>query len=197
MKFNPAILKVVITGALATASVMVHAAEGAAVANPPVEKKAKYAVVDMQNIILNVSEGKEARNQLEKEIKAKEAALTKQKEELDKMNGEWKNQAPLLSEDARFKKQQEFQEKFMSLRNEEMTFQAEIKRKEQQATQKIAMAVTELVNKMAKDRGYTMVFETNSAGLLYLESPIDITKDVVAAYEEKSSKDKGVKTSKK
>jgi len=177
-------------------SSMVWAADGAAVANPDSgEKKGRYAVVDMQNVILNVSEGKDARSQLEKEIKAKEAALMKQKEELDKMNADWKNQAPLLSEDARFKKQQEFQEKFMGLRNEEMSFQAEIKRKEQQATQKIAIAVTELVNKMAKDKGFAMVFETNSSGLLYLENPVDITKDVIAAFEAKSGKD--VKTSKK
>ena len=80
----------------------------------------KFGVVDMQQVILSVEEGKTARSQLEAEIKAKESELGKQKEELDKMNNEWKNQAALLSEDARMKKQQEFQEKFMTLRNAEM-----------------------------------------------------------------------------
>ncbi len=196
MKLSSRFMHLALAVSCVMGSSMVWAADGAAVANPDSgEKKGRYAVVDMQNVILNVSEGKDARSQLEKEIKAKEAALMKQKEELDKMNADWKNQAPLLSEDARFKKQQEFQEKFMGLRNEEMSFQAEIKRKEQQATQKIAIAVTELVNKMAKDKGFAMVFETNSSGLLYLENPVDITKDVIAAFEAKSGKD--VKTSKK
>ena len=152
---------------------------------------ARYAVVDMQSVILNVNEGKEARAKLEKEIKEKEAELTKSKEELDKMNNEWKTQAPLLSEAARLKKQQEFQEKFVELRTREMDFQKEIKGKEQMATQKIAVAVTKLVNELAKSRGYEMVFETSSAGLLYLKDPYDLTKEVTDAYEAQSKKEKG------
>ena len=155
---------------------------------------ARYAVVDMQSVILNVSEGKEAREKLEKEIKEKEKELTKAKEELDKMNGEWKTQAPLLSESARLKKQQEFQEKFVELRTREMDFQKEIKGKEQLATQKIAVTVTKLVNDMAKSRGYEMVFETSSAGLLYLKDPYDMTKEITDAYEAKSKKEKGAGT---
>ena len=142
----------------------------------------KFGVVDMQQVILSVEEGKTARAQLEAEIKAKEQELGKQKEELDKLNNEWKNQAALLSEDARMKKQQEFQEKFMGLRNSEMEFQANIKRKEQKATQQIAMKVAQLVDKIGKAKKLTGVFETNSAGLLYLESPVDLTQEVITEY---------------
>jgi len=142
----------------------------------------KFGVVDMQQVILTVEEGKAARAALEKEIKAKEAELGKQKEELDKMNGEWKNQAALLSEDARMKKQAEFQEKFMTLRNAEMEFQANIKRKEQKATQAIAMKVAQVVDQLARKRTLTGVFEANSAGLLYLECPVDLTQDVITEY---------------
>src|SRR4051794_13175511 len=106
-------------------------------AAPVALAQARYGVVDMQQVILSVEEGKAARAALEKEIKAKEAELQKSKEDLDKMNKEWKDQAALLSEDARLKKQQEFQEKFLALRNSEMEFQANIKRKEQKATQQI------------------------------------------------------------
>lgn len=145
----------------------------------------KFAIIDMQKIILTVNEGKAARSKLEKEIKKKESELQKQKKELDKLNKAWKEQAPLLSESARIKKQQEFQEKFINLRNQEMTFQAEIKRKEQQATQDIAIKVTKLASDIAKTNKYDMVFETSSSGLIYLKDPIDITTKVVSAYEKK------------
>ena len=159
-------------------------------------KKSKYAVINMQQIILNVEEGKKARSALEVEIKAKEKELMTKKKELDKMNKDWKSQAPLLSESARFKKQQEFQEKFMALRNDEMAFQQEIKRKEQKATQKIAVKITKLVDKYAKSKGYEMVFETSSAGLVYLKDPVDITKEIITAYTS-SSKGKEKSTAKK
>lgn len=148
----------------------------------PALAQAKFGVVDMQQVILSVEEGKQARAALEKEIKAKEAELLKQKEELDKMNKDWKDQAALLSEDARLKKQQEFQEKFLSLRNAEMEFQANIKRKEQKATQQIAMKVAGVVDALARSKKLTGVFETNSAGLLYLDQPVDLTQDVITEY---------------
>ncbi len=155
---------------------------GPADAKDAAKGQVKYGVVDMQAVILAVEEGKQARSKLETEIKDKEKDLTKQKEALDKMHEEWQKQAPILSEEARFKKQQEFQEKFVSLRNEEMTFQAEIKRKEQQATQKIAVKVAGLVDKMAKEKKLEAVFESNSAGLLFLENPSDLTQEVIANY---------------
>lgn len=154
--------------------------------------KGRFAVIDMQSVILNVEEGKAARAELEGEIKKKEAEFVKQKAELDKMNEEWKGQAAVLSESARMKKQQEFQEKFLELRNAEMTFQQEIKRREQKATQKIAMGVAKLVEDISKAQGFEAVFETNSAGLLYLKDPVDLTKEVIAAY----AKQGGSKTAK-
>lgn len=148
----------------------------------------KYGVIDMQAVILNVDEGKKARAELEKEIKAKEEEFLKERKELDKLNQEWKSQAALLSESARIKKQQEFQERFLSSRNEEMTFQSEIKRKEQKATQGIAINVQKLVEKKSKALELEMVFETNTAGLLYLKDPVDLTKEVIADYEKEFGK---------
>ena len=145
-------------------------------------KTSKYGVVDMQKVILTVEEGKEARAKLEKEIKAKEKELLAKKSELDKMNQEWKAQAALLSEEARLNKQREFQEKFLALRNSEMEFQASIKRKEQKATQKIAVKVAKLVDKIARDKKLDAVFETNSSGLLYLDNPLDLTQTVISEY---------------
>jgi outer membrane protein len=145
----------------------------------------KYGLVNMQAIILNVQEGKDARAQLEKEISKKEKEITKEKKQLDKMNKEWKAQAALLSETARMKKQQEFQEKFMSLRNTEMSFQQQIKKKEQQATQQIAIKVQKMVEKMANDLKLEMVFESNTSGLMFLKKPVDLTDKVIAAYDKK------------
>jgi outer membrane protein len=145
-----------------------------------------FGVVNMQQVILTVAEGKAARNSLEKEIKAKEKELLGQKKELDKLNQEWKKQSALLSESARMEKQKSFQQKFMTLRQAEMEFQAAIKRKEQLATQKIAVKVAKVVEELARKKKLTAVFELNSAGLLYLEKPIDLTKEVVELYEKKS-----------
>ena len=146
---------------------------------------AKYGIIDMQAVILNVAEGKAARADLEKKIKAKEGELNKKREELDKMNKDFQSQSALISEEARINKQKEFQEKFLALRNDEMSFHESVKHDEQKATQGIAAKVEGIVQKMAKEKGLDVVFEINNAGLLYLNQPVDLTKEVIEAYGKK------------
>jgi outer membrane protein len=64
-----------------------------------------------------------------------------------------------------------------------MEFQQEIKRKEQKATQSIAVKVAKIVEDMAKQKQFEVVFESNTAGILYVKDPVDITKEVITAYE--------------
>lgn len=142
----------------------------------------KIGIVDMQRIILNVEEGKVARDKLQAEIKEKETALQKQKEELDKLNEDWKNQSALLSEEARTRKQAEFQEKFMKLRNEEMQFQQSIKQKEAQETQKIAMKVSAHAELLAKEKDLDVVYEASSSGIMYAKNPVDLTDELIKLY---------------
>ena len=149
------------------------------------QRQPRFGVVDMQQVILAVKEGKQARLKLEREIKAKEKLLKQSREELEKLNKELQAQAALLSETAKFKKQQKFQEKFLSLRNAEMEFQVDIKRKEQQATKKIAVKVAKLVEKVARARQLAAVFGTSSAGLLYVRSPVNLTQQVIEMYDKK------------
>ena len=174
---------------LLPASSAMAAQEGVAASPEGVQQKKKrrsrFGVVDMQQVILAVEEGKQARSKLEKEIKAKEKLLKQSREELEKLNKELQAQAALLSDTAKFKKQQKFQEKFLSLRNAEMEFQVDIKRKEQQATKEIASKVAKLVEKVARELRLAAVFETNSAGLLYVRSPVNLTERVIAMYDKK------------
>ena len=149
----------------------------------------KFAVIDMQRIILSVDDGKSAKAALEKEVKAKQEEFQKIHTELDKLNKEYNDQAPLLSEEARLRKQQEFQTKFNDSRVAEMNFQEQMKQKESQATQKIAMNVTGLVDGIAKVQNFDAVFELNSSGLVFLRNPVDLTEQVIKTYNETAKLD--------
>ena len=144
-----------------------------------------YGIINMQKVILTVKEGIQARKQLEQEFKKKQEDLVKQKKELDELNKQWQGQASLLSEKAKLEKQQEFQGKFMAFRNSEMQFQNELKQKEAQATQKIASKAALMTEGLAKKQGLKVVFESNSAGLIYLEKPVDMTEELIKAYDKK------------
>jgi len=173
---------VMLSIALGFGALVAQAQEAAKPADAASTGKKRFGSVDMQAVIITVEEGKAAREGLKKKIETKQKELEKQKGELDKMNEDWKKQAALLSEEARMKKQQEFQEKFLGLRNEEMNFQAEIQREEQKATQAIFEKVAVLVERVAKEKNLEAVFERSTSGVLYLDSPVDLTKEVIQRY---------------
>jgi outer membrane protein len=143
----------------------------------------KFGIVDMQKVILEVAEGKEAVAQLRKEISAKEKELTRSKDSLEGLGEELKKQSPLLSEDAKARKQRDFQEKLFEFRQAEAAFQNEIKQKEQQATSDIASKASRIVQDLAQTSHLSAVFEASSMALLYVDSPEDLTSKVIARYD--------------
>ncbi len=145
-----------------------------------------FGVLDMQRVILNVAEGQSARKKLEEEIRAKEKEFLEKKKELDQLNQEWQNQSSLLTEEAKLRKQQDFQKKFVELRNAEGKFQADIKQRENEETQKIAMKAAKIAEQFAKEKDLFGVFEANSSGLIYLKNPVDLTASVVAEYDKQN-----------
>jgi hypothetical protein len=47
-----------------------------------------------------------------------------------------------------------------------------------------------VVDQIARNKKLVAVFETNSAGLLYLETPVDLTQEVITEYGKKAPADK-------
>ena len=143
----------------------------------------RSGVVDLQRVILTVKDGKTTREQLQKEIQDKEKEFSTKKAELDKLNKEFNDQVSLLSEDAKRRKQQEFQKKYMDFQSAESEFQQLMKQKEMKATQKITEKVSGIVTEMAKTDHFYQVVERQSSGFLYLQDAIDLTDDVISRYD--------------
>lgn len=146
--------------------------------------ESKVGIFNMQQVILSVEEGKAALKRLEGLVKEKEGELSGQKKELEKLDEDWKKNVSLLSEDAKVKKQQEFQTKLVALRNEEMKFREEIKRREAEASQAIIQKTNIIVLEMGQDRDFFAIFESNS-GVIYLKNPIDLTNEIIVEYNKR------------
>lgn len=142
----------------------------------------KVAYVDMQSAILQTEEGKNAKSKIEKEAEAKKKELLGQQNDLKKLDEEMQAQAAVLSEDAKTAKQKEFQGKLANLQKAQMSFEQEVRQKEMQETQKIFQKLSDIINEVAKKKGYDMVFERGSGALLYAAKIDDLTADVVNQY---------------
>src|ERR1700736_5492310 len=78
----------------------------------------KIGYVDVQRAVQEVEEGKQARARLKAELDQKRANLDKKRATLEKMKADYDKQAPVLSEEAKRKKQEDLQKAFIEAQND-------------------------------------------------------------------------------
>ena len=162
--------QVAMIASLVMAAGLVHAAE------------AKIGFVDMQKAIQSTAAGKKAKAELEGEFNKKKKELEKKEADLKKMGEDLERKKSVLSEEVLSKKQAEFQEEMMKYRDVVGKSQVEIQKKERDLTAPILEKMKKVIEKVAKDKGYSMVLE-NSQMVLYSNADSDLTDDVIKAYE--------------
>lgn len=143
----------------------------------------KIGYVDVQRAVQEVEEGKQARTRLKAELDQKRANLDQKRANLEKMKADYDKQAPVLSEDARRKKQEELQKAFIEAQNEAGQMQEELSGKEQEAMQNISKRLLQVVAEVSDRESFTFVLD--KAALLYAPAASDVTNEVVRRYNER------------
>ena len=148
-----------------------------------VQAQSKIGYVDVQRAVQEVEEGKAARARLKGELDKKRADLDQKRATLEKMKTDYDKQAPVLSEDAKKKKQEELQKAFMDAQNQANEMQEELTGKEQEAMQSISKRLLQVVAEVSDRESFTFVLD--KAALLYAPAASDVTNEVVRRYNER------------
>jgi len=143
----------------------------------------KLAYVDVQRAIQETEEGRAARTRLKSEFDQRRAQVDKKSADLEKMQQEYEKQAPVLSEEAKRKKQEEFQKALIDARKSAGDLQEDMNRQEQQAMSSILQRLTQVVAEIAERESINFVFDKGS--LLHAPPAADITNEVVRRYNDR------------
>jgi outer membrane protein len=143
----------------------------------------KIGYVDVQRAVQEVEEGKTARARLQHELEAKRADLNKKRADLEKMKADYDKQAPVLSDDAKRKRQEDLQKAFVDAQSAAGQMQEELSGKEQEAMQGISKRLLQVVAEVSDKESFTFVIDKNA--LLYAPAASDITNEVVRRYNER------------
>ena len=173
-----------IPSALVAGAVLLGLAGGAGAA------ATRVGYVDVQKVIVRSLAGVAAREQLEKDKVTMQKDVEARKAELDKLRDELEKKGLVLSVDAKREKEETFQRKVRDLRRLADDLEKELQRKEQQATQKILQELTGLVEKVGKDRGFLLIVERRSAGVIYADPEADVTDEIIKLYDQEKAKEK-------
>ncbi len=142
----------------------------------------KIAVFDMQKALDDSDAGKAAVESMKKEYQELQKEIDVKSLELKKMQDEINAQSAILSDDAKQTKMDEYQKKLKDLQRIIKDANDEFKKKEQNLVAKIAGELRDVVEKLGKELGYSVIFEKRESGVLYNADSADITRLVVERY---------------
>lgn len=167
MRWNKAVLAVLT--AMAMTGTGVAAADG------------KIAVLDIEKAIQATSAGKKMKAELQGEFEKKKTEFQKREADLKKMFEDLEKKKVALSEEVRAKKTQELQGEQFKFQRDVAESQASIQKREKDMLEPIAKKMEEIIDQVGKKGGYSAVLDKRAT--LWTSNAVDITDDVVKAYE--------------
>jgi len=141
-------------------------------------------VVDLQRCITESAEGKKIYQELKKKKDEMQKKLDVRQEELLKMKEEIEKQSMMLSVDAREDKEKTYERKRREFKYYYDDLSEEMMKAEQEARKGILVELEKVVAEMGEKGKYSMIFERRSGGLMYSDKAIDITDEVLKAFDQ-------------
>lgn len=145
----------------------------------------KIALVDLQDALQSVDAGKKAKSQLEKEMTTKRQALEKQQANLQKETEDFDKKAAVMNETARAAKHAEIQKRIAEFQKAFQESQMDLQKRERELTKPIIDALRAIVEGLGKAQNFNLVLEKNEGAVLYAQNSVDLTKEVVEAFNKK------------
>jgi outer membrane protein len=143
----------------------------------------KIGVVDMQKFQAKSKGFQKSSDRLKQKYQGMKDKLEAEVKELQKIEEEFKKQSLMLSLDAQGGKKRELESKkryIQFLRND---FTQQMKESDMENSQKIVKELEKIVGIIAKDKKFTLIFNRQVSGLIYVHPTFDITDQVVKAYD--------------
>jgi outer membrane protein len=155
-------------------------------AAPAAAGAVKVAYVDVQRVLARSAAGVAAREQLEREKATMQKEMESKRVELEKLREEIEKKGPLMTADARRDKQDQFERKRRDAARLVDDFQKELEKKEQGLLQKVLQDVSGVVEKVGKQRGFSLIVERRGATVLYASPDADLTDEIIRAYDQEA-----------
>lgn len=152
---------------------------------PVIAAQAKLGFVDLQEALNNSQAGRDAKAKIAQKAKEYEAEFVEKRKELKSLNENLKKQMALLSSEAKREKERKYQQKVTDLQRSTTDAQEDLKQQDADHTREIVKTLVKIVEKIAQKEGYTLVFEKGEGSILYADKKIDLTAQIIKAYDKK------------
>ena len=143
----------------------------------------KIGVIEVQKIVQESAIGKESLARVQKVQQAKQDELGKRQKELRDMEQKIQDQGKSLSEDAMEKLQKDYQAKALDLKRFQDDAQRELEESQRKELGELEKRIMPVINEVAREQGYTLVFNKFNSGLLFADDKsVDLTEAVITKF---------------
>jgi outer membrane protein len=148
----------------------------------------KIGLVDFQKILDNSTAGKAAQLEINKKGEAMESEIKKMGEEVESLKNNLEREALVMSREAREEKERELRIKISDFRDLQTRHMQTFKEAERELVQKIQVEVMDLLKEIGAKGNYQLILERRESGALYFLDSMDLTDQIIEAYNKKTSK---------
>jgi len=143
----------------------------------------KIAVLDMKRLQQHSANFQRIKEELKKKYNAFQKKLDVERQQIEKLEKDLQKQSMMLSLDAKENKEMELGKLTRHYKYMVGEVTQEMKDAEFEATRKVGREIEKVVEKIGKQEGYTVILEQGTMGLIYYNDTIDITAQVIKAYD--------------
>jgi len=148
------------------------------------EDVARIGLIDLQRCLQESKEGlkvlemlKKKKDDLQQELDTRQKEILELQKELDK-------QTMMLSMDAQEDKEKTIERKGRELQYLYKDLSEEMAKAQEKEKKRIFTELEKVVEKIGSQKKYTLIIEKRAGGVLYFSKAIDITDQVIKAYDQ-------------
>jgi len=147
----------------------------------------KVGYVNINKAMLEVADGKKAKDSLKKEFDEKQKLLDAKQEDFKKASEAFEKKKALLTPDALKGEEATLQKMYIELQTLYYNLQNELAEKEKKLTEPILLRFECILKKMGEADGYSMIFPDSA--ILWAPDHLDLTSEMIRKYEDGVCKD--------
>mgnify|MGYP006283849893 CR=1 FL=1 len=147
----------------------------------------RIGLIDFQKILKDSSAGKFARQKINKKGQELEKNLKDMQDKIEGLQDKLDKEALVMSQEKKEQKKREIRIKINDFKQLQSQSKKEFQKMRQEVINNMKKEVFDLAQKIGKSKGYLLIVEKNTAGVLYYSDTIDITDQVITKYNENIS----------
>src|SRR5271169_4945731 len=152
-------------------------------------QQGKFAIINIQGAIISTKDGQKAAAELNSKTAPKKKELEQKQNEINGLQDQLNKGSNTLSDSAKNDLYKNIESKKKSLQREVEDAQADLEADQNKLLQQLGQKILAVIEKYARDNGYTMVLDVGSQNtpVVYASPSIDITKEIIELYDKSTA----------